>query len=75
MKETKSRAYPTADMELKTLRVGTEVLLRDVTGGPTPWRNMVVEGFVDDDRVQFMDPQSGSSSVLITEDLEIDLPE
>lgn len=70
----KKKAYPTADMEIKTLLVGEEVVLRDVTGGPTPWRRMVVEEFVDEDRVLFRDPEKGESCLLATEDLEIDLP-
>lgn len=70
----KSRAYPTADMEIKTLTLGEEVALRDVTRGPTPWRTLVVEGFVDDDRVSFRDPECGGVVVLPTEDLEIDVP-
>lgn len=69
-----SKAYPTADMEIKTLTVGEEVEIRDVTGGPTPWRRLVVEGFVDEDRVRFRDPEHGSSVILVAEDCEIDVP-
>lgn len=74
MKTPASKAYPTADMEIKTLTVGDEVVLRDVTGRPTQWRRMVVEAFVDEDRVLFRDPEGGPAATLVTEDLELDLP-
>lgn len=68
-----SKAYPTADMELKTLTLGGEVEARDVTGAPSPWRRLLVERFLDEDRVLFRDPEGGEV-VLLTEDCEIDLP-
>lgn len=70
----RSKAYPTADMELKTLTVGEEVHAREVTGGPTQWRRLLVEGFVDEDRVLFRD-KDGNEVVLPTEDCEIDVGE
>lgn len=70
----KSKAYPTADMEIKTLTVGDEVEIRDVTAGPTPWRRLVVESFADEERVVFRDPEGGDPIILVTEDCEIDLP-
>lgn len=68
------KAYPTADMELKTLEIGTEVMIRDVTATPTNWRKLKVKKFVDEDKVQFEDTESQETVTLVTEDCEIDLP-
>jgi len=69
-----TKVYPTADSELKALTIGREVLVRDVSGGPTNWKRLVVSRFVDKDKVEFTGPKTGRKYVLDTNDCEIDTP-
>lgn len=70
----KSRAFPTADMELRTLTVGGEVYVRQDSPGAA-WKRMVVEALGEGDTATFRDPDDGQATKLQTESLHIDLPE
>lgn len=67
-----SKAYETIDSEVKTLTIGQEVLIRDASQGPTPWKRLVVTRFVDGSRVELTGPKTGRKYTLDTRDCEID---
>jgi hypothetical protein len=68
------KAYETADSEIKTLTLGREILIRDVSDDPTPWKRLVVTRFVDGDHIECTGPKTGRKYTFRTSDCEIDLP-
>lgn len=69
-----SKAYDTADSEIKTLTIGGEILIRDVSEDPTPWKRLVVTRFIDGDHIECTGPKTGKKYTFRTGDCEIDLP-
>jgi hypothetical protein len=70
----KHKAYETADSELKTLTLGGEIMIRDVSDEPMPWNKLVVSRFIDGDHIECTSPKTGKKQMFRTSDCEIDLP-
>ena len=69
-----SKAYETADSEMKTLTLGSEILIRDVSDGPTPWKRLVVSRFISEDNIECTGTKTGKKYTFNTTECEIDLP-
>lgn len=68
-----SKAYETIDSEVKTLTIGTEVMIRDASDEPTGWKRLVVSRFVDGNHVEFTGPKTGKTYVFDIRDCEVDV--
>lgn len=69
-----SKMYSTADSEIKKLELGKEILIRDVSKGPTSFLRVRVSKFLDKDHIEVIGVKSNKTRVFNTNDCEIDLP-